>query len=148
MAALSGHNLVPCVSPTDSHRAIWAPDDSPSVRRHGCVRCKCRIHAALVKPHVEEAGPLVGAAAFAVASLALAVAALTVRQPRHDAWAPIAAAVVLGLIAVGYLLSRTTGIPLLITDREELDPLGVFTTGAELIGALAAAVLIRMKETA
>ena len=96
MAALSGHNLVPCVSPTDSHRAIWAPDDSPSVRRHGCVRCKCRIHAALVKPHVEEAGPLVGAA----------------------------------------------------TDREELDPLGVFTTGAELIGALGAAVLIRMKETA
>ena len=105
------------------------------------------IHAALVQPHVEEAGPLVGAAAFAVASLALAVAALTVRQPRHDAWAPIAAAVVLDLIAVGYLLSRTTSIPLLITDREELDPLGVFTTGAELIGALAAAVLIRMKET-
>ena len=105
------------------------------------------IHAALVQPHVEEAGPLVGAA-FAAASLALAVAALTVRQPRHDAWAPIAAAAVLGLIAVGYLLSRTTGIPLLITDREELDPLGVFTTGAELIGALAAAVLIRMKETA
>ena len=53
------------------------------------------IHAALVKPHVEEGGPLVGAAAFAVASLALAVAALAVRQPRHDAWAPIAAAVVL-----------------------------------------------------
>ena len=54
------------------------------------------IHAALVKPHVEEGGPLVGAA----------------------------------------------------TGREELDPLGVFTTGAELIGALGAAVLIRMKETA
>jgi hypothetical protein len=106
------------------------------------------IHAALVQPHVEGAGPLVGAAAFAAASLALAVAALAVRQPRHDAWAPIAAAVVLGLIAVGYLLSRTTGRPLLITDREELDPLGVFTTGAELIGALGAAVLIRMKETA
>ena len=105
------------------------------------------IHAALVQPHVEEAGPLVGDA-FAAASLALVVAALTVRQPRHDAWAPIAAAAVLGLIAVGYVLSRTTGIPLLITDREELDPLGVFTTGAELIGALAAAVLIRMKETA
>src|SRR6476661_1756428 len=48
------------------------------------------IHAALVQPYVEEAGPLVGAA-FAAASLALAVAALAVRQPRHDAWAPIAA---------------------------------------------------------
>jgi hypothetical protein len=144
---LSGHGLVPCVSPTDSHRAIWAPDDSTSVRRQVVCAASAGIHAALVQPHVEEAGPLVGAA-FAAASLALAVAALTVRQPRHDAWAPIAAAVVLGLIAVGYLLSRTTGIPLLITDREELDPLGVFTTGAELIGALAAAVLIRMKETA
>src|SRR5262245_45801681 len=102
------------------------------------------IHAALVPPHIEEAGPLLGAA-FAAASLALAVAALAVRQPSHDAWAPVAAAIVLALIAVSYLLSRTTGIPLLITDHEELDPLGVFTTGAELIGALAAAVLIRIK---
>ena len=141
MVPLSGHGLVPCVSPTDSHRAIWAPDDSPSVRRHGYVRCKCRNPRRTRSATCWGGGPLVGAA-FAAASLALAVAALAVRQPRHDAWAPIAAAVVLGLIAVGYLLSRTTGIPLLITDREELDPLGVFTTGAELIGALAAAVLI------
>jgi hypothetical protein len=81
------------------------------------------IHAALVQPHVEEAGSLVGAA-FAAASLALAVAALAARQPRHDVWAPIATTI-LDLIAVGYLLSRTTGIPLLITDREELDPLVV-----------------------
>ena len=105
------------------------------------------IHAALVQPHVEEAGPLLGAA-FAAGSLALAVAALAVRQPRHDAWALVAAAIVLCLIAASYVLSRTAGIPLLITDREELDLLGVLTTGAELIGALAAAVLIRLKETA
>ena len=105
------------------------------------------IHAALVQPHVEEAGPLPGGA-FAAAALALAATALAVRQPRHDAWAPAAAAIVLGLIAVSYLLSRTTGIPLLITDREELDLLGAFTTGAELSGAIAAAILIRLKETA
>ena len=105
------------------------------------------VHAGLVQPHVEEAGPLLGAA-FAVASLALAGAALAIRQPSHDAWAPMAAAILLGLIAVSYLLSRTTGIPLLIADREELDQLGVLTTGAELAGALAAAVLIRLKETA
>lgn len=83
------------------------------------------IHAALVQPQVEEAGPT----------------AETRRLGTNSRYRP-------GLIAVGYLLSRTTGIPLLITDREELDPLGVFTTGAELIGALAVAVLIRMKETA
>jgi peptidoglycan/LPS O-acetylase OafA/YrhL len=105
------------------------------------------VHAALVQPHVEEAGPLLGAA-FAAASLALAVTAVAVRQPSHDAWAPAAAAIVLGLLAISYLLSRTTGLPLLITDREELDPLGVLTTGAEFIGALAAAVLIRIEETA
>lgn len=105
------------------------------------------IHAALVQPHVEEAGLLLGAA-FAAASVALAVAALAVRQPRHDAWAPVTAGVVLCVIAVSYLLSRTTGLPLLITDHEELDPLGVLTTGAELLGALAAVVLIRQKETA
>ena len=105
------------------------------------------IHAALVQLHVEEAGLLLGAA-FAAASVALAVAALAVRQPRHDAWAPVTAGVVLCVIAVSYLLSRTTGLPLLITDREELDPLGVLTTGAELLGALAAVVLIRQRETA
>jgi peptidoglycan/LPS O-acetylase OafA/YrhL len=105
------------------------------------------VHAALVQPHLEEAGPLLGVA-FAAASLALAVVAVAVRQPSHDAWAPVVAAVVLGLVAISYLLSRTTGLPLLITNSEELDPLGVFTTGAEVIGALAAVVLVRIKETA
>jgi hypothetical protein len=96
---------------------------------------------------VDEAGLLLGAA-FAAASLALAVAALAVRLPRHDGWALATAGVVLCVIAVSYLLSRTAGIPMLITDREELDPLGVLITGAELVGALAAVVLIRRKETA
>ena len=105
------------------------------------------VHAALVRPHVDEAGLPLGAA-FAAASVALAVAALAVRLPRHDAWAPVTAGVVLCVIAASYLLSRIAGLPLLITDREELDPLGVLITGAELVGALAAVVLIRRKETA
>ena len=118
-----------------------------TILRYAVTMVCAGIHAALVRPHVEEAGLLLGAA-FAAASLALAVAALAVRQPRHDAWAPVAAGAVLCVIAVSYLLSRTTGLPLLITDREGLDPLGVLTTGAELVGALAAVVLIRQKETA
>lgn len=104
------------------------------------------VHVALVRPHVEEAGILLGAA-FAVASIALAVAALAVRQPRHDAWAPATAAAVLCLIAVGYLLSRTTGLPLLITSPEGLDPLGAITTSAEIVGAAAAVGLQQRKDT-
>ena len=98
------------------------------------------VHAALIGPHLAEGGlPLGGA--FAVAALALAAAALAVRQPRRDAWAPLAAAGVLALIAAGYLLSRTGGIPLLIPVAEHFDLLGVVTTAAELAGAAAGAAL-------
>jgi hypothetical protein len=98
------------------------------------------VHAALVRPHLEEAVPL--GLAFAASALALALVALAVRQPRHDPWAPAAATAVLCLIAVGYLLSRTAGIPLLITQPEGLDPLGAMTTAAELAGAAAGALLL------
>lgn len=104
------------------------------------------VHAALIRPHVEEAGALLGAA-FGMASLALAVAALAVRQPRHDGWAPAATAAVLCLIAVSYLLSRTSGLPLLIASPEGLDPLGGITTAAELVGAVAAVGLQKRKDT-
>jgi peptidoglycan/LPS O-acetylase OafA/YrhL len=103
------------------------------------------IHAALVRPHVEEAGVLLGSA-FALAALALAVAALAVRQPQRDRWAPAAATVILFLVAVSYLLSRTTGLPLLITNPEGLDPLGAITTAAELVGAVAAVALQQRKD--
>jgi hypothetical protein len=104
------------------------------------------VHAALVRPHMEEAGILLGAA-FAVASFALAGAALAVRQPRHDAWAPATAAAVLCLIAVSYLLSRTSGLPVLIASPEGLDPLGGITTAAEVVGAAAAIGLQQRKDT-
>ena len=103
------------------------------------------VHAALIQPHLAEGGLPLGLA-FAAAAAALAVAALTVRQPRHDSWAPAAATVVLGVIAVSYLLSRTTGIPLLIGQAEELDPLGAATTVAELAGAISGAVLMSRKD--
>jgi hypothetical protein len=104
------------------------------------------VHAALIQPHLSESLPL--GLAFAAATAALAVTALMVRQPRHDSWAPAAATAVLGVIAVSYLLSRTTGIPLLIDEAEQLDPLGAVTTVAELAGALCGAVLMSRKDRA
>jgi hypothetical protein len=92
-----------------------------------------------------SAGLLLGSA-FAAAAVALALTALAVRLPYNDSWAPAAAAVVLCVIAVSYLLSRTTGVPLLITDPEQLDPLGAATTAAEVAGAIAGTVLMSRKD--
>ncbi len=102
------------------------------------------VHAALIGPHLAEGLPL--GLAFAVATAALALAALSVRQPRHDSWAPVIATAVLCVIAVGYLLSRSTGIPLLTGRAEQLDPLGAATTAAELAGAVCGVALMSRKD--
>jgi ABC-type Fe3+-siderophore transport system permease subunit len=97
------------------------------------------VHAALVPDHFHE-GNLIGAAFVLSALLLAAVAALVaLSRPSRLTWA--SAAVVLAGVAVGYVLSRSTGIPVLLADREQLDPLGLITTGAETIAALAATVL-------
>jgi hypothetical protein len=109
-----------------------------------CLTAVCAgsagVHAALIQPHFLESGLL--GSAFTAAAIALALAALAVRQPRHDSWAIVAAAVTLCVIAVSYLLSRSTGIPLLIVQPEHADPLGAVTTAAELAGAMCGAVLM------
>ena len=98
------------------------------------------VHAALIQPHLLESGLL--GSAFTAAAIALALAALAVRQPRHDPWAIAAATATLCVIAVSYLLSRSTGIPVLIAAPEHVDPLGTVTTAAELAGAMCGAVLM------
>lgn len=114
-----------------------------------CVTAVCAgsagVHAALIQPHLAEGGLPLGSA-FAAAAAALALAALAVTRPRHDSWAPAAATGVLCVIAVGYLLSRSTGIPLLIGEAESLDPLGAATTAAELAGAVCGAALLSRKD--
>jgi hypothetical protein len=114
-----------------------------------CVTAVCAgsagVHAALIGPHLAEGGPPLGSA-FAVAAAALAIAALAVRQPRNDSWAPMAAAAVLCAIAPSYLLSRSLGIPLLIGQPEELDPLGAGTIVAELAGAVCSVALMPRKD--
>jgi len=105
------------------------------------------VHAALIRPHLVDGGPPLGAA-FAAAAAALALGALAVRQPRHDSCAPTAVSGVLFLIALSYLLSRTIGIPLLIGQAEHLDAPGMVTTAAELVGAVLAAALVARKDNA
>lgn len=136
----------PSVQPVSA--LLRGPAQVDTVLRY-CVTAGCAgsagVHAALVQSHLAEGGPLLGSA-FAAAAAALALAALAVRQPRHDSWAPAAAAAVLCLIAVSYVLSRTTGLPLLIAQAEQLDPLGTTTTAAELIGAVSGAALMSRKD--
>jgi len=98
------------------------------------------VHAALIQPHFLESALL--GSAFTAAAVALALAALAVRQPRHDSWAIAAASVTLCVIAASYMLSRSTGIPLLIAQPEHVDALGTVTTAAEIAGAFCGAVLM------
>lgn len=109
-----------------------------------CLTAVCAgsagVHAALIQPHFLESALL--GSAFTAAAVALALAGLAVRQPRHDSWAIVAATATLCLIAVSYMLSRSTGIPLLIVQPEHADPLGTMTTAAELAGAMCGAVLV------
>lgn len=109
-----------------------------------CLTAVCAgsagVHAALIQPHFLESGLL--GSAFAAAAIALALAALVVRQPRHGSWAIVAATATLCVIAASYLLSRSTGVPLLIVQPEHVDRLGTVTTAAELVGAMCGAVLM------
>ena len=98
------------------------------------------VHASLIQEHFAES-TLLGSA-FVAATVAMALAALVVRQPRHDFWALPLATAALAVIAVSYLLSRSTGIPVLIVQPEHVDPLGTVTTAGELAGALFGAVLL------
>ena len=84
--------------------------------------------------------------AFAVDALLLALAAAVVRDPRYDRWAPVTAASLLASTALGYLLSRSAGIPGLAPHREALDLLGFVVSTAEVVAVLAAVRLITREE--
>jgi hypothetical protein len=99
------------------------------------------VHAALVPEHVAE-GPLIGAA-FGVSAVALGAGAVAVRRPGGRTRA---VAVLLAGVALCYLLSRTTGIPVLVPEPEHLEPLGVLTTAAEVLAALAACLPLDREE--
>ena len=100
------------------------------------------IHGALVEDHFREGtGAGIG---FVVATVLLAAVALTLtRKPPQLAF--VAAAVILiGLIA-SYGLAISTGVPVLHPDVEAVDGLALFTKAVEVIGAVAAASLVRRR---
>ncbi|HET8559422.1 MAG TPA: hypothetical protein VFL69_02795 [Marmoricola sp.] len=118
-----------------------APRVNARVDRLLAVACAASagVHAALVPEHLREGGPVLGGA-FALAALLLAVSALAAARGRT---AP--AVTVLAGTALAWLLSRTTGIPLLL-DREPPDALGMATTVVEVVAAAAAVALPHHRE--
>ena len=103
------------------------------------------VHAGIVPEHLTEAGPRL-ATAFAGTAVLLLVVAVLASRPRYDAWTPGGAALLLAVIALAYLLSRTTGLPGLIAEREAVDPIGLITSVGELLGALAGIYLYANRE--
>lgn len=99
------------------------------------------VHAAIAPEHLREWAPL-GAGFVAVAVLlAAAVAALALRP--GDRLPVRALAVLLGSVAVAYVVTRLVAISPLDPEREPFDTLGVCTSAIEVIG-LALAVHIQV----
>lgn len=112
----------------------WRAAVEGQVRGAVAVVCavSAGVHAALVPPHLQESRLL--GAGFAMSALALGVCALVVRR-RGGPVRTVAA--VLLTVAAAYVLSRTTGLPVLIPHPEHVDVLGVLTTVVEAAAAIA-----------
>jgi hypothetical protein len=91
------------------------------------------VHGALVVPHAGESTRM--AVAFALTSIALAIAALGLAVGPRPVISPAAAALLFA-VALAYLLSRTSGIPGLTEHPEPFDTLGVAVSLAEVAAAL------------
>jgi hypothetical protein len=100
------------------------------------------VHAALVPEHLHES--LLLGCAFALDALLLALVAGVLGDPRVAGRAALPAAGVLALTATAYVLSRTTGLPVLIPEAEPVDGLGMLTTLGELV-AVGACLLLTLR---
>ena len=103
------------------------------------------IHGALVPGHFAEGTAAGVGFATATVSLAAVAVAVTLRPTNVVNAATI---VLLAGLLLGYALAATTGLPVLHSDREPVDGLGLATKGVELVGLLAASTLIRRPSVA
>jgi CHASE2 domain-containing sensor protein len=91
------------------------------------------VHAVLVVPHARASTAL--AVAFALTTVALAgAAACQVLSPTPVA--TLAGSGLLLAVATAYVLSRTTGLPVITHHTESFDPLGTVVSLAEATVAL------------
>jgi hypothetical protein len=102
------------------------------------------IHAMLVPSHVTVSTLL--AAAFALDAVLLGAAAVLVNRGDLRDPALHAVAGLLAATALAYVLSRSTGLPLLAPGAEPVDVLGAVTTFFELVGAVACMLLTLRRE--
>jgi hypothetical protein len=89
-------------------------------------------HAGLVPAHLSSE-PRLGIA-FAVAVLLLLGAAVGLTFRPSDRRVATAVALLLAGLVVAYLLTRTTGLPMLDPAPEALDAVGLATNGVEALG--------------
>jgi hypothetical protein len=89
-------------------------------------------HAGLVPAHLQEEPRLGVAFVVAVVSLLSAIVAVSLRPTDRRVLA--GAGVLLCGLALAYLATRTTGIPVLDPEREAVDLVGVLTTSIEIAG--------------
>jgi hypothetical protein len=89
-------------------------------------------HAGLVPAHLQEEPRLGVAFLVAVVSLLSAIVAVSLRPTDRRVLAGVG--VLLCGLALAYLATRTTGIPVLDPEREAVDVVGVLTTSIEIAG--------------
>jgi hypothetical protein len=98
-------------------------------------------HAGLAPSHLQSE-PRMGVA-FVVAVLLLgATGCMAVLRPADPRITSVAALLFAGLIGA-YITSRTTGIPLLQSDSEPVDAVGVATNLVEVLGFASAVLLMQ-----
>ncbi len=98
-------------------------------------------HAGLVPAHLTSE-PQLGSAFLVAVALLLGSAIAVVERPRDRRTVAGVALLLAGLV-LGYLASRTTGIPVLAPEPEAVDPVGVVTIAVELVGLICALWLLQ-----
>lgn len=107
----------------------------------GCLDVIAVVHIAIAPDHLREA-PYAGVLFIALATAALANAALLLTTQDERAWALTAA--LSGSALAAYLISRSVGLPLLADDIGDwLNPLGVLAVLSEAAALAIAGLALR-----